>query len=187
MAKKMKLLTVLSVLLTLISAVLYAYFFRAWLLSVTITFGTFSYHFGMRLAVGTTVNAILHNRADVTRRWFRQKGFEKKLYAVLHVRRWRDKMPTYSPDAFSVEKHTYDEIAQAMCQAELVHEIIALLSFLPLATVPWLGAFPVFLATSALAAGYDLLFVILQRYNRPIVLRAAELEKRRRSGLEETK
>ena len=88
-------------------------------------------------------------------------------------------MPTYAPELFSRERHTLEEIAMAMCQAEIVHEIIALLSFLPLAVVPWLGAFWVFLITSCLSAGGDLLFVILQRYNRPILLRVMEKQEKR--------
>ena len=86
-------------------------------------------------------------------------------------------MPTYDPKVFDSKLHTWDEIAQAMCQAELVHEVIVLLSFLPLfAAIPF-GAFPVFLITSLISALYDLSFVIMQRYNRPRVVRI--FEKRR--------
>ena len=57
-----------------------------------------------------------------------------------------------------------------MCQAELVHETIALLSFLPIAAGIWFGAYPVFVATSLLSAGFDLLFVMMQRYNRQRIM-----------------
>ena len=57
-----------------------------------------------------------------------------------------------------------------MCQAELVHETIVVLSFLPIAGGIWFGAYPVFIITSVLADGYDLLFVMMQRYNRQRVL-----------------
>ena len=60
-----------------------------------------------------------------------------------------------------------------MCQAELVHEVNIAVSFVPILFSVWVGALPVFVITSILAAGYDLLFVILQRYNRPRVLRLA--------------
>ena len=62
--------------------------------------------------------------------------------------------------------HTWDEIAQAMCQAELVHETIVVLSFLPVAASVWFGAAAVFLVTSLAAAAFDLMFVMMQRYNR---------------------
>ena len=80
-------------------------------------------------------------------------------------------MPTYQPELFSPKEHTWDEIAQAMCQAELVHEIIIVLSFVPiLAAIPF-GALFVFVITSVLAACYDAMFVIMQRYNRPRILK----------------
>lgn len=79
-------------------------------------------------------------------------------------------MPTYDAELFLPEKHTWDEIAQAMCQAELVHEVIVVLSFVPSIMTIWWGAFEVFLVTSILAACIDLSFVMMQRYNRPRVL-----------------
>ena len=56
----------------------------------------------------------------------------------------------------------------------MVHETIAVLSFLPLVAVYWFGNFSVFLITSVLSALIDLMFVIMQRYNRPRVVRLAE-------------
>jgi hypothetical protein len=66
---------------------------------------------------------------------------------------------------------SFDEIAQAMCQAEIVHEIIIPLSFIPLAVIPRFGSAAVFIITSILAACFDLLFVIIQRFNRPRILK----------------
>ena len=43
----------------------------------------------------------------------------------------------------------------------------------------WLGDLPVFLITSVLAACFDLSFVLIQRYNRPTVIRLAQRQKRR--------
>ena len=61
-----------------------------------------------------------------------------------------------------------------MCGAEIVHEIIMVLSFLPLLAIPVFGAFPVFLITSVLAALFDGVFVMAQRYNRPRLVRILE-------------
>ena len=72
---------------------------------------------------------------------------------------------------FSIKKHTWHEIAQAMCQAELVHETNMALGFLPLIAVRWFGAFYVFLITSVCGALFDFVFVIMQRYNRTRVVR----------------
>ena len=89
-------------------------------------------------------------------------------------------MPTYDNALFDPRLHTWDEVAQAMCQAELVHETIALLSFLPIAAGLRFGAYPVFIVTSVLSAGYDLLFVMMQRYNRQRIM--ALLERKRTSS-----
>ena len=88
-------------------------------------------------------------------------------------------MPTFHPDTFSPREHTWDQIAQAMCQSELVHETNIVMSFLPLLAARWVGAFLVFLVTSLLGAGFDLLLVMMQRYNRPRILRLAARQKQR--------
>ena len=64
-----------------------------------------------------------------------------------------------------------------MCGAEVVHEVILVLSFLPLLAAFPFGSFGVFLITSLLAALYDLSFVIMQRFNRPRILRFIDKER----------
>ena len=167
MARTMKLAATLCLVLTLFFALLRV-------TSLTITAGTCSYHLLMRLAVGFVFDRTLHNRVNYRHPWFRLKRFEEALYERLQVRNWKAALPTYDPETFDRHQHSWDEIAQAMCQAELVHEVIVPFSFLPVLTSPWLGAAPVFWITSVLAAAFDLLFVIIQRYNRPRVLRIVE-------------
>lgn len=59
-----------------------------------------------------------------------------------------------------------------MCQAELVHETIVVLSFVPIIpSVLVFGDLPVFIITSLAAAIIDVTFVIIQRYNRPRIIR----------------
>ena len=80
-------------------------------------------------------------------------------------------MPTYDSSFFDSKAHSWEEIAQAMCQAEIVHEVIVVLSFLPiLAYIPF-GALGVFIITSLLSACFDMMFVIMQRYNRPRIIK----------------
>lgn len=171
MAKKMKLTTLLSVSITIIFVVLYRDTKSDLLLTLAITFGTISYHFVMRLLIGSIVNLALHNHLDYRKRWFQVSSFEEKLYKKLKVKKWKGNMATYDPSCFDSKIHSWDEIAQAMCQAELVHELIILFSFLPIfAAIPF-GALPIFVITSVLAACFDAMFVIMQRYNRPRVLK----------------
>lgn len=170
MAKTIKILTVISVAMTAVSIILYNLTGAGFILSLAITFGTTSYHFIMRLIVGTVVAALSHNQMDYNRRWFRQHKFEKKLYRALKIKNLKKSIPTYNPDNFSLEIHSLHEIAQATCVAEIVHEIIIVLSFVPLFFTLLFGAWYVFLITSIAAACYDLLFVIVQRYNRPRII-----------------
>lgn len=166
----MKWLTVVSFLL----AAVFAGFHLAgcdWAISFAITFGTIFYHLAMRLLVGLVLNRTMQNKADCSKRWYQLRPFEVRLYQALRVKKWKGNMPTYDPSLFDPKLHSWDEIAQAMCQAEIVHELIAVLSFLPLlAAIPF-GAFGVFLTTSLLAALFDLCFVVMQRYNRPRILK----------------
>lgn len=80
-------------------------------------------------------------------------------------------MPTYDVDTFSFELHSMEEIVMAMCQSEVVHEAIVVLSFIPVSFSIRFASFGVFLVTSILAAIFDMMFVIMQRYNRPRLVR----------------
>lgn len=170
-----------AVVMGVAAAALFAleHFFRSGvLLSLAITAFTFFYHFVMRLIVGAIVPAVMEKcRPDPRGGWFSQKPFENKLYKKLKVKSWKDKMPTYSPDTFSLEKHSLGEIIASTCTSELVHEVIVLFSFVPIVFIVWWGAPAVFIITSVLAACFDLSFVIMQRYNRPRLLRLSQRKK----------
>lgn len=172
MARAMKLMALIFTVLTALFAALR-------LEALAITAGTFAYHFLMRLGVGYAYDRTLHNRVDVSRGWFQPRGFENKLYERLRVGRWKRFLPTYDPETFDRHKHSWEEIVQAMCQAELVHETIAVLSFLPVVASVWLGEPLVFLLTSLLAAIFDMMFAVIQRYNRPRILKIVDRLKER--------
>lgn len=167
MQKKLISTTILLVIVATVLIFVYRMMPSEGLLAVTITFATTSYHFVMRLFVGAGVNGIMHNHADYEKKWYQICPFEKKLYKILKVKKWKNKLPTYSEETFSVKKRSLDEIVQATCQSEITHEVIALLSFLPLLASLKFDSFMVFFITSLLAACFDLSFVIIQRYNRP--------------------
>ncbi|MDD5946218.1 MAG: hypothetical protein PUC41_00265 [Oscillospiraceae bacterium] len=141
------------------------------LYSLAITFGTCFYHMAMRLAVGYLIHACKHNRFDYRKGWFQPLPFEAAFYQTIHIRAWKKKIPTFQPTFFDVRQQSLENIIMATCQAEVVHEVIVVLSFLPLlAAIPF-GAFAVFLITSLAAAATDMIFVLLQRYNRPRLMR----------------
>lgn len=171
MARKHKSAAALSVVSTIILVVLYNEIQSSVLLSLTITMGTISYHLVMRLIVGTVFQLTMHNEADVNKRWYRVGERELAIYDKINVKKWNKRMPTYDNSAFDPKKHSWDEIAQAMCQAELVHEVNILMSFLPIVEGVWFGDYLIFVITSVLAAGYDLAFVMMQRYNRQRIMK----------------
>ena len=142
--------------------------------AITITIGVTLYQFAMRIAVGTMVNLIMNNKFNYKGIWFREKNFENKLYKLICVRKWKKYVPTYDPDTFDTTQKTVKDIVGATCQAEIVHEVIMMFSLLPIALIPFLGGAAAMIITSVLSAMIDSVFVILQRYNRPKLVRIME-------------
>ena len=142
---------------------------------------TIFYHLAVRLALGEwMVDRFKAECFDYERPWFQVGAREASLYRRLGVHRWKGGVPTYSPEEFSIEKHSLEEIARATCRAEVVHEFNAAVSFVPLLFAIPFGAFPVFLLTSMAAAAFDLIFVLVQRYNRPRLVRLMQMQEKRR-------
>ncbi len=166
MAKRFKIAAVAALGLTIIAAVLYCVSKIGVFLTLSITFGTIAYHLIMRLSVSALVNRGMRNTADFNKKRYRVGTREMMFYKKIKLQKHKGKMPTFNPDLYDPRKHSWEEIAGVMCQSEIVHEINALLSFMPIFAGFKFGAFPVFIVTSVLAAGYDLIFVMIQRYNR---------------------
>lgn len=172
MAKTMKRIAVISFVLTVCFCLVYMHGKNDIVLSFAITFGTIAYHFIIRLLVGHLFDFKMKNHADYTKKWYQVSNGEMKFYQKLKVKKWKNKMPTYDEDTFDVSKHSWEEIIQATCQSELVHETNVILSFLPIVASVWFGAFEVFFITSVMGACFDLSFVFMQRFNRTRILRA---------------
>lgn len=170
MAKGMKIIAAVSVLVTVAFLIIYQINSLEIFFTIFVTALTISYHFLMRLFVGGMFNLALKNKVDYNKKWFRVEKTEQKLYKIIKVKKWKKYFPTYDPNAFDKSRHSWHEIAMAMCQSELVHETIAILSFLPIISSKWFGATIVFVLTSVFSALFDLIFVIIQRYNRTRVL-----------------
>ena len=111
---------------------------------------------------------------DYRAKWFGQLSFEEKLYRKIKVKKWKKKLPTYSPHDFSMKMDSAPRVLRATCQAEAVHEAVMVLSFVPVILCVWLGSFWFFMATSIIMFLFDGIFVIAQRYNRPRLIRLLE-------------
>lgn len=178
MARDMKIVTITSCAAAVGTAIFYGFSHQGIFLTLAITFGTIFYHFGIRLLVGTIYSAKMKNRADYTKGWYQIHPWEHRVYRFFHVKSWKGKMPAYDPEKFSCKKYSWDEIAQVMCQSELVHETNIIVSFVPVIASRWFGAFWVFFVTSVGGAVFDLLFVMVQRYNRARIMKLALRQKK---------
>ncbi len=173
MKKKMIVLTLLFLAALIALGISYYFVRKGVLLTLAITFGTCFYHFAMRLIVGYGIDSVCHNKMNYNNWWFRERRFESKLYEFLRVKKWKKHMPSFRPEDFDVRKHSVEEIIQVTCQSEIVHEVIMILSFVPVLFTIWFGALAAFLITSSVAFCLDGIFVIMQRYNRPRLRRLA--------------
>lgn len=171
MPKVMKAITTGCILATLLTTVIYQNSSSGLFLTLAITFGTVTYHFVMRLLTGWFVMIFMKNKADHTKQWYQLHPWERTFYKKIKIKKWKNKMPTYRPEDFSPKEHTWNEIAQTMCQSEVGHEWIIVFSFLPVFASRWFGAFWVFMITSVISAVFDMVFVMMQRYNRDRIMK----------------
>lgn len=141
--------------------------------TLAITFFTTFYHFFIRFFVSTITYLPLRNLQNTDNFWFRQKKFEKKLYAKIRVQKWKKYMPTYNPPKFDLRRRPPQEIVAETCRAEINHLLIIPLCLFPIFWSLFWGELPVFLITSVLSALAEVPFIIIQRYNRPRLQKAA--------------
>lgn len=135
---------------------------------------TICYHFTVRLVIGGLFDFFLKNNVNYRRKWFSERDFEKDLYKSLRVKKWKKILPTADDELFSLERKTPEEVIMAGCQAEIVHECCAAAGFLSMFLAIPFGYFWVFFATSFVAALCDFSFVLIQRFNRPRLLKLIE-------------
>ncbi len=126
------------------------------------------YHLWTRIIMGN-VTKLIDVNPDST--WFREKKFEKTLYRILKVKKWKGSALTYNPESFSLKANSLESIAHTMTKSELDHwvnEIISLSAVL--FSLIW-GKLWIFVITSVAAMLFDAQFIVIQRYNRPRVMR----------------
>lgn len=163
-------------------AILYGVWGEAWMETCAITFGITAYHIFIRFASPVILYAVCKRNYNYNSRWFQQKKWEPKVYGALKVKKWKEHIPAYDPSEFSLKKHSVEEIVVNMCHAEAVHELIVVLGFTTLLFGIPFGCFPVFFITALAAGCVDSVFVILQRYNRPRMLKILLRKQKEVSG-----
>lgn len=142
-----------------------------------ITAFTIMYHFWVRIIMGN-VSKLFRKHIKYNQWWFKERRFEKSFYKLLHVKEWKGKALTYNPESFSLKKHSLEEIANTMSKSEIDHWINEAISLSTLLfAIPW-GEFWIFFITAIVAMIFDSQFIIIQRYNRPRVIKILEKEKK---------
>lgn len=160
--------------------ILYIVYQRTIFLTLYVTFMTLSYHFIMRCLVGETIDFLYKKREfHYSSFWYKEHKFEKKLYLFFHIHKLKAKAITARPETFDLKKNSLEDLIHTITQAEIVHEIIIILSFLPCILIIWYGVPLVFILTSIFGALCDLFFVMIQRYNRPRVIRLLKIMQKR--------
>lgn len=138
-----------------------------------VTFITCFYHFAYRLLI----NAILPKQAEklsFSCKWFTIKNFEISIFKLLKVKRWREKLPNLLPSVKSAADLSTDMILRETCQAEMMHELDILFSFVPFFVSLFYGSNEwIFLFSGLFTAGFDLCLVIFYRHFRTRLIKPA--------------
>ena len=162
MKKLISVLTLVSLISGVICTVLYRHFLYGLYLTLSITFFTVFYHFIMRITVAVFVTHFGRNK---TAKPFCIGKAEAAFYKKINMKKLKKYAPTYNPDLFSISINSYEELMRNMANARVTHEIIAVLSFVPVLFSRVFDSFTPFFVTSVVSALFDLQFVLIQRYN----------------------
>ncbi len=135
---------------------------------IGITTFTIMYHLWMRIIFGN-ISKLFKIRYN--QKWFKERRFEKKLYKIIQVKKWKGKALTYNPELFSLKDYSLEEIANTMSKAETDHWINEVISLSTLLfAIPW-GHLWIFFITAIVAMIFDGQFIAIQRYNRPRIVK----------------
>ena len=143
-----------------------------------ITAFTIMYHFWARIIMGN-ISKLFKKYINYKQWLFKERKFEKKLYEILRVKNWKDKALTYNPESFSLKEHSLEEIANTMAKSEVDHWINEIISLSTMFfSIVW-GEFWIFCITAIAAMIFDSQFIIIQRYNRPRIVKILERENKK--------
>lgn len=166
-----------SSLLTVILFAINNFIDSAILLALAVTSMTVAYHFCIRLIIGNII-PLFKAKINPESKYFQVSETEKSIYKKLNIKSWKSGVPTYNPNEFDIKKNSVEQLIINCCNSEIVHTANIFASYIPILFSIWFNSLPVFVVTSVFASVYDLQFVILQRYNRPRLLKIAEKRKK---------
>lgn len=141
-----------------------------------ITAFTIMYHLWVRIIMGN-VCKLFKSHIKYDGWWFKERGFEKNLYKLLKVKKWKDKALTYNPELFSLKDYSLEDIANTMAKVEVDHWINEIISITTILFGVLWGNVLIFVLTAILAMIFDAQFIVIQRYNRPRIVKILEKQK----------
>lgn len=144
-----------------------------------ITAFTIMYHFWGRIILNN-VSKLFKKNINYKQWLFKERKFEKKLYKILRVKDWKGKALTYNPESFSLKEHSLEEIANTMAKSEVDHWINEAISLSTMLFAIIWGEFWIFCLTAVAAMIFDSQFIIIQRYNRPRIVKILEKNQKKK-------
>lgn len=112
------------------------------------------------------VVGIMNNRANDDSVWFKKRSWENRWYKLIGIRKWKHYLPTYNTSFYDFSSIPRIELLGRISQTEVVHEVAALLSIVSIVGTYWFGLFPVFLTVAIVDCLINIVYAMLQRYNR---------------------
>lgn len=135
-----------------------------------VTAFTIMYHLWLRIIFGN-ITKLFKSKIRYDGWWFRQKRGEKAFYKLIRVKNWKGHALTYEPSAFSLKENSLEQIATNMTKAETDHWLNVGISLSTLLFALLWGEFWIFAITAVAAILFDGQFIVIQRYNRPRVVK----------------
>lgn len=141
---------------------------------------TIMYHFWVRIIMGNVLK-LFKKHITYKQYFFKEKKFEKKFYDLIKVKSWKDKVLTYAPQEFDLKENPLETVANNMAKAELDHWINSLISISTISFGFISNVFWPFIVSAIFAMAFETQFIVLQRYNRPRVVKIIEREEKNKN------
>lgn len=147
---------------------------------------TIMYHFWVRIIMGN-ISKLFKKHINYKQWLFKERKFEKNLYKFLKVKDWKDKALTYNPESFSLKEHSLEEIVNTMAKSEVDHWINEAISISTMFFGLIWGKTWIFVLTAIAAMIFDGQFIVIQRYNRPRIIKILERQEKNKNVKENIK
>ncbi|MGN1110819.1 MAG: hypothetical protein ACI4QY_04140 [Oscillospiraceae bacterium] len=120
-----------------------------------------------RLLINSICEGAFENGINSSSDWFRTTDFEERFYGFMGIKYLKKHLPKTERTDFSLSRMSPQNIIDAGCEIEAEHEIDILVSLLGiLLSIPF-GNVWIFVTAAVIAILYDLIYLSVQRYNRP--------------------